>query len=160
MAKQKDRKKDTRKRNTLEVSDEVFRQVYESAASLPGKMKWVTREKDVRELEKLLGMKSGTIGAPLWLSGNRKRCRNCKRETSWLDIVSSSLKKVHGKEMIAEVILGDKKFVNIEVPNAIEDLFCYGCGQLIPDIRSFKCHNWAYAKGALLKIIKEIRSVR
>lgn len=158
MAKKKGSKKDPRKRNTLEVSDEVFRQVYESPASLPGKNKWVTCDEDVRGIEKLLGMKSGTIGAPLWLSGDRKRCRNCKRETSWLDIVSSSLKKVHGKEMIAEVILGDKKFVNIEVPHAIEDLFCYGCGQLIPDIRSFKCHNWAYAKGALLKIIKNIQN--
>ena len=158
MNNQKDSNDDTRKRNTLEVSDEIFRQVYESPASLPGKMKWVTCDRDVREIENILGMKSETIGAPLWISGDRKHCRNCKREISWLDIVSSSIKKVHGKEMIAEVILGDKKFVNIEVPHAIEGLFCYDCDKLIPDIRSFKCHNWAYAKEALLKIIKEISS--
>ena len=152
------KQKESQKRNTIEVNDDVFRQVYESPASLPGKRKWVTSDKDVREIEKLLGMRTGTIGAPLWLSGDRKRCKNCRRETSWLDIVSSSLKKIHGKEMIAQVILGDKKFVNIEVPHAIEDLFCFRCGESIPDLRSFKCHNWAYASGRLLKIIQEINA--
>lgn len=120
-----------------------FRRIYESPASLPGKEKWVTCDADVRGVEELLGMKPRTIGAPLWLSGDSRHCRNCQRETSWLDIVSSALKKAHGKEMIAEVILGDKKFVNVEVPHAIEDLFCHQCGDRVPDLRSFKCHNWA-----------------
>lgn len=145
------------RRNTLQVSKEVFQQVYDSPASLPGRRKWVTRDEDVREIEKLLGMRPGTIGAPLWLSGDRKTCRKCRRETSWLDIVHSSLKKVHNKEMVAEVILGDRRFVNVEVPHAIQDLFCYRCGNEIPDIRSFKCHNWAYAHGSLLRVIKELR---
>jgi hypothetical protein len=145
------------KRTTLEVNDEVFRQVYESPASLPGKEKWVTADEDVRAIEKLLGMKPRTIGAPLWLSGDSKQCGNCRRETSWLDIVSSALKKVHGKEMIAQVILGDRKFVNVEVPHAIQDLFCHQCGVAIPDLRSFKCHNWAYAQPALLEVIEQMR---
>ncbi len=145
------------RRNTLQVSKEVFQQVYDSPASLPGRRKWVTRDEDVREIEKLLGMRPGTIGAPLWLSGDRKTCRKCRRETSWLDIVHSSLKKVHNKEMVAEVILGDRRFVNVEVPHAIQDLFCYRCGNEIPDIRRFKCHNWAYAHGSLLRVIKELR---
>jgi len=144
-------------RQTIQVSDDVFRQVYDSPASLPGNEKWVTVDGDVREIEKLLGMKPNTIGAPLWLSGDSKRCRKCERETSWLDIVSSALKKVHGKEMIAEVILGERKFVNVEVPHAIADLFCHGCGAAIPDLRSFKCHNWAYAKPALLEVIEQMR---
>lgn len=135
----------------------MFRQIYDSPASLPGKKKWITADEDVRAIEKLLGMKPRTIGAPLWLSGDSQRCRKCKRETSWLDIVSSALKKVHGKEMIAEVILGDRKFVNVEVPHAIEDLFCHQCGASIPDLRSFKCHNWAYAREALVKVIQEMR---
>jgi hypothetical protein len=147
----------TDKRQTIQVSDEVFRQVYDSPASLPGKEKWVTIDGDVRAIEKLLGMKPNTIGAPLWLSGDSRRCRKCERETSWLDIVSSALKKAHGKEMIAEVILGERKFVNIEVPHAIADLFCHGCGAAIPDLRSFKCHNWAYAKPALLEVIEQMR---
>ena len=144
------------KRTTVEVSDEVFRQVYDSPASLPGKEKWVTCDEDVRGIESLLGMKDRTIGAPLWLSGDSRHCRNCQRETSWLDIVSSALRKVHGKELIAEVILGDRKFINVEVPHAIADLFCHQCGQQIPDLRSFKCHNWAYARPALDKVIREI----
>ena len=109
-------------------------------------MSWFTPSQNCASV----GMKARTIGAPLWLSGDSKQCRKCQRETSWLDIVSSALKKVHGKEMIAEIILGDRKFVNVEVPHAIADLICYGCGAAIPDLRSFKCHNWAYAKPALL----------
>lgn len=144
-------------RNTLEVSDDVFQQVYDSPASLPGKRKWVTPDKDVRAIEELLGMPEDTIGAPLWLSGDRKNCRHCRRETSWLDIVHSSLKKVHSKEMVAEVILGDRKFVNVEVPHAIQDLYCFNCGEEIPDIRSFKCHNWAYASRPILRVIEQMR---
>jgi hypothetical protein len=117
----------------------------------------VTVDADVRVIEELLGMKPNTIGAPLWLSGDSKRCHKCQRETSWLDIVSSALKKVHGKERIAQVMLGERKFVNIEVPHAIADLFCHGCGAVIPDLRSFKCHNWAYAKPALLEVIEHMR---
>ena len=76
---------------------------------MPGKEKWVTSDDDVRAIEILLGMEPRTIGAPLWLSGDSRHCRNCGRETSWLDIVSSALKKVHGKDLIAEVILGENK---------------------------------------------------
>ena len=146
----------TKDRQTIQVSDEVFRQVYDSPASLPGREKWVTRDEDVRAIEEILGMKPHTIGAPLWLSGDSRRCAGCQRETSWLDIVSSALKKVHGKEMIAEVILGDRKFVNVEVPHAIADLYCHQCGEAIRDLRSFKCHNWAYARPALLEVIQAI----
>ena len=142
------------KRATVEVSDEVFRQVYDSPSSLPGTEKWVTPDDDVRAIERILGMAPNTIGAPLWLSGDSRKCRNCGRHTSWLDIVSSALKKVHGKALIAEVIVGERKFVNIEVPHAIEDLSCHQCGKAIPDLRSFKCHNWAYAREAMLKVIQ------
>ena len=50
---------------TRVVSQEVFRQVYDSPHSLPGKEKWVTTDEDVRRIEGLLGMKPKTIGAPL-----------------------------------------------------------------------------------------------
>lgn len=143
-------------RHTYPVPDEVFRQVYDSPASLPGRYKWVTKDEDVRQIEELLRMPKDTIGAPLWLSGNRKRCSKCRRETSWLDIVGSALKKIHGKEMIARIILGNQKFVNTEVPNHIEGLTCFKCGAPIKDIRSFKCHNWAYAIGALQKVILQM----
>jgi hypothetical protein len=113
----------------VQVSADVFRQVYESPASLPGREKWVTPDEDVRGIERLLGMAPNTIGAPLCVSGDTRTCKHCGRQTSWLDIVSSALKRVHGKEMIAEVILGDRKFVNVEVPHAIEDLFCHQCGK-------------------------------
>jgi hypothetical protein len=146
------------KRTTLEVDEKVFRQVYDSPASLPGREKWVTPDEDVRAIEQLLGMNQRTIGAPLWLSGDSQKCQSCGRLTSWLDIVSSALKKVHGKDMIAEVILGDRKFVNIEVPHAIQDLSCHQCGRPIPDLRSFKCHNWAYARESMLKVIKEMHA--
>lgn len=140
-------------RFTYPVSDQVFKQVYDSAASLPGKFKWLTKEEDVRAIEMLLGMPPKTIGAPLWVSGDRKTCAKCKREISWLDIVSSASQSVHSAKMIAEVILGEQKFVNTEVPHAIEGLKCHNCGTPFKNLRSFKCHNWAYAKGDLAKVI-------
>ena len=144
------------KKATVRVSPEVFREVYDSPASLPGRHKWVTSEADVRQIEKLLGMANNTIGAPLWVSGDRKTCPKCKRETNWLDIVSSGLEQVHSREMIARVILGSQKFVNVEAPRAIADLKCASCRTPIKDIRSFKCHNWAYAKPALLEVLQRI----
>lgn len=90
---------------TRVVSAEVFQQVYDSPHSLPGKEKWVTTDADVRAIERLLGMSPKTIGAPLWVSGDTRYCPKCNRETNWLDIVSSALKKVHGKELLVKVIL-------------------------------------------------------
>jgi hypothetical protein len=89
---------------------------------LPGHHKWVTSDEDVRQIEELLGMPPKTIGVPLWVSGDRKHCPNCDRQTNWLDIVSSALDQVHSREMIARVILGEQKFVNTEAPRAIADL--------------------------------------
>ncbi len=155
MPKTKNTKQKTPARTTRIVSDEVFKQVYDSPHSLPGKEKWVTTEKDVRAIERILGMEPKTIGAPLWVSGDTRRCPKCDRETNWLDIVSSALAKVHGKDLLIKVILGDKKFVNVENPRAIADLVCFQCKTLIRDLRSFKCHNWAYAKPALLKVLEQ-----
>jgi hypothetical protein len=59
--------------------------------------------------------------------------------------------------MLARVILGDKKFVNTENPKAIANVACFNCNTKIDKMRSFKCHNWAYAKPALLKKILEVR---
>jgi len=139
---------------TRVVSDELFRQVYDSPHSLPGKHKWVTTDEDVRQIERLLGMEPNTIGAPLWVSGDTRNCPKCGRETNWLDIVSSALGEVHRAQLIAKVILGDKKFVNIEAPRTIADLKCHGCGTDITDLRSFKCHNWAYAIGDLQRVVE------
>jgi hypothetical protein len=147
-------------RFTYPVSNEVFKKVYDSPASLPGKHKWLTKDEDVRAIEKLLGMPAGTIGAPLWISGDKKTCSNCKREINWLDIVSSAAGSVHSSKMIAEIILGEQKFVNTEVPHAIEGLKCHNCGTAFPDLRSFKCHNWAYAKEAMVKVIREMEKAK
>ena len=144
-------------RFTYPVTDETFKQVYDSPASLPGKQKWLTRYEDVRAIEKLLGMPEKTIGAPLWLSGDRKTCTKCRREINWLDIVSSSAGSIHSAKMIAEVILGKQKFVNTEVPHAIQGLKCHNCGTAFENLRSFKCHNWAYARPALIKVIQEMQ---
>ncbi len=144
------------KRATRVVSKAVFQRVYDSPASLPGKDRWVTRDEDVRVIEKLLGMDPYTIGAPLWVSGDTRHCAKCERETNWLDIISSALSDVHNKRMLAEVILGDRKYVNIEAPRAIADLKCFQCGAAVLDLRSFKCHNWAYAVGSLRKVIERM----
>lgn len=140
-------------RTTRVVSPELFQRVYDSPRALPGKFKWVTCDEDVRGIEELLGLEPKTIGAPLWLSGDTRRC-SCGRETSWLDIVSSALGNVHRREMIAKVILGNAKFINVESPRAIADLKCFACGAEIADLRSFKCHNWAYAIGDLRRIVE------
>ena len=39
-----------------------------------------------RIIEALMGMPSKTIGALLCVSGDRKRCPECDRETNWLDL--------------------------------------------------------------------------
>ncbi|MDR4484575.1 MAG: hypothetical protein R3B95_15420 [Nitrospirales bacterium] len=143
-------------RLTMPVSDKIFKAVYDSPRSLPGKHQWLTADADVRKIEGLLGMPAQTIGAPLWVSGDRKRCPKCRRETNWLDIVSSALGQVHSREMIAQVILGEQKFVNTEAPRAIAGLRCFQCKTAIDNLRSFKCHNWAYAKGAMLKVIRRM----
>ncbi len=141
-------------RNTREVSEEVFRAVYDSPASLPGEHRWLTPDEDVRKLESLLGMPSKTIGAPLWLSGESPDCASCGRRTSWLDIVSSALQRTHDRAMIARVILGERKFINTEAPAAIPGVTCLECGTAIEDLRSFKCHNWAYAREAMLEVLE------
>lgn len=56
--------------------------------------------------------------------------------------------------MIARVILGQQTFVNVEAPRAVAGLSCFGCKSSIGNIRSFKCHNWAYAKPALLEVLQ------
>jgi hypothetical protein len=146
------------KQNTVPVSDWVFREVYDSPASLPGRYKWLTCDDDVRQIEKLLGMPPKTIGAPLWVSGDRKSCSHCGRETSWLDIITSGLERVHDRAMIAGVILGNQKFVNVEAPRAIAHLKCASCKAEIANIRSFKCHNWAYAKPAMLEVVRSMEA--
>lgn len=148
-------KRTTGRRTTRAVDDALFRQVYDSPHSLPGKEKWVTSHEDVRVIEQLLGLGPRTIGAPLWVSGDTRHCPNCGREINWLDIVGSALAQVHAKELLIRVILGDKKFVNTEAPRAIADLACYRCQTPIRDLRSFKCHNWAYAFGDLRRVVAE-----
>jgi hypothetical protein len=143
-------------RATYPVSADLFRQVYDSPRSLPGKHVWVTPDADVREIERLLGIEEHAIGAPLWLSGDERACPKCGRETSWLDIVASALGDVHGKQMIAQVVLGEQKFVNVEAPRAIAGLRCRECGTAIESLRSFKCHNWAYAVGDLARIVERL----
>lgn len=139
---------------TQPVSHSIFREVYDSPASLPGRYRWLTREADVRQLEALLGMPAETIGAPLWVSGDNKQCPKCHREVNWLDIVASALEGVHDRELIAQVILGEQKFVNTQVPNAIEGVKCFKCKTAIATLRSFKCHNWAYAKEAMIRVLQ------
>jgi hypothetical protein len=152
------RGQDAQRISTRVVSEDIFKQVYDSPHALPGKHKWVTSDDDVRTIEELLGMKSHTIRAPLWVSGETKNCKTCGRETNWLDIVASGLTRAHSKEMIAKVILGDKKYINVEAPRAISDLQCYSCKAPIIDLRSFKCHNWAYAMPAIREVMEEMSS--
>jgi len=143
-------------RATYPVSEELFRAVYDSPDSLPGEHSWVTPDADVREIERLLGIEENAIGAPLWLSGDHRQCGVCGRLTSWLDIVSSAVGEVHSKQLIVRVILGQQKFVNIETPEAIAGLTCLQCGTPITDLRSFKCHNWAYAINDLARIVEQV----
>jgi hypothetical protein len=146
----------TGKRSTYAVPDDLFQRVYESPRSLPGEHVWLTSDEDVREIERMLGIEQHAIGAPLWLSGDERHCPKCKRETSWLDIVSSALSDVHGKALIVGVVLGEQKYVNVEAPSAIKGLRCYQCETSIETMRSFKCHNWAYAVEDLARLVEQV----
>ncbi len=42
----------------------------------------------------------------------------------------------------------------------IEGLKCNNCGTAFPDLRSFKCHNWAYAIEAMVKVIQEMEKAK
>lgn len=143
-------------RSTYAVSDGLFQEVYDSPRSLPGAHVWLTPDDDVREIERVLGIEDHAIGAPLWLSGDEPDCPSCGRHTSWLDIVTSALDEVHKKQLIVRVILGEQKYVNVEAPRAIAGLRCHGCGSAIANLRSFKCHNWAYAVGDLARIVERL----
>ncbi|MGC4807930.1 hypothetical protein [Micromonospora sp. DT233] len=143
----------TRQRKTVEVDPVLFRAVYDSPAALPGRHRWVTSDHDVRRIEKLLGMPAGSIGAPLWVSGDEPDCPKCARRVTWLDIVSSALHGVHDPAMIARVMLGERRYVNTEVPAAIPGVYCVDCRTPIDGLRSFKCHNWAYAFEALEAVV-------
>jgi len=55
------------------------------------KHRWVTKDDEVRTIEKLLGIPERTIGAPPWLSGDTRHCAKCGREINSLDLVSSAL---------------------------------------------------------------------
>ncbi len=131
---------------TREAGPEIFKHVYDSPLSLPGKHRWVTKDGDVRTSEKLLGIPERKIGAPLCVSGDTRDCPNYRRETNWLDIAWSALAKTYQKKLLVEVILGERKYVNVGVPRAIADVSCYKCKAPITDLRSFKCDNWAYAR--------------
>jgi hypothetical protein len=67
---------------TRVVSAEIFKQVYDSAHSLPGKEKWVTKDEDVRTIERLLGMPPKTIGAPLWVTKTTERASSPVKNVS------------------------------------------------------------------------------
>ncbi|MEV4725436.1 hypothetical protein [Micromonospora humida] len=144
-------------RETVEVDPALFRAVYDSPASLPGRHRWTTPEHDVRRLEKLLGMPAQSIGAPLWVSGDEPDCPKCGRRATWLDIVASALKGVHDPLMIATVILGDRRYVNTEIPDAIAGVYCLDCHTPVTGLRSFKCHNWAYAFEELAVVRERMR---
>jgi hypothetical protein len=58
--------------------------------------------------------------------------------------------------MSARVILGSQKYVNTEAPRAVAGLKCFQRKTVIHDVRSFKCHNGAYAKPALLKVLQQM----
>src|SRR5258708_28927105 len=100
------------RKQTHAVNDTIFKAVYDSPASLPGRHRWFSRDEEVRKIEELLGMPPEPIGAPLGVSGDRERCAKCQREINWLDIGSSALGHVHARQMIARAILGNRKYVN------------------------------------------------
>ena len=71
--------------------------------------------------------------------------------------MSSGVAGVHSPEMIANVILGDRKYINIEAPRAISGVRCTDCNTAFAGLRSFKCHNWAYAVGDLLDVAASMK---
>ncbi|MEO8407835.1 MAG: hypothetical protein ABI476_05340, partial [Oxalobacteraceae bacterium] len=71
-----------------------------------------------------------------------------------------ALGEVHKAEMTMQVILGEQKFVNTEAPRAIAGLKCFHCKAPIDNLRSCKCHNWAYAKAKLLKVLEQMNVAR
>jgi len=52
---------------------------------------------------------------------------------------------------------GDRKYINIEAPRAISGVRCTDCNTAFEGLRSFKCHNWAYAVGDLLDVAASMK---
>jgi hypothetical protein len=64
---------------------------------------------------------------------------------------------LYSKELLVTVILGNDKYVNVEASHAIAGVVCFNCKKPISDLRSFKRHNWAYARTELLEVLEGIR---
>jgi len=44
----------------------------------------------------------------------------------------------------------------VRAASAVADVKCFKCKTPIKYLRSFKCHNWAYAVPALLEMLQEM----
>lgn len=92
---------------TQVVSPEIFKQVYDSPLSLPGKCRWVTKDEGVRTIEKLLGIPEQGI-APLGecrVSDVLKRNEFMSRERWGTFSVADHLRP---RAFVAEVLLYDR----------------------------------------------------
>lgn len=139
------------RRRTIEVDDAVFREVYESPASLPGRHRWTTPEADVRRIDPVPQHRRAAVA-----QRRHPRLPELRPADQLARHRDVRPRRIQGPKRIAEVILGDRKFVNTEAPHAIEGLRCSNCGTAIADLRSFKCHNWAYAIGDLQAVVADL----
>ena len=66
-------------RTTRVVSPEIFRQVYDSPLSLPGKHRWVTKDDDAGQW-RTPRHSSEEHWRSAWVSGNTRHCPKCGLE--------------------------------------------------------------------------------
>jgi hypothetical protein len=71
------------------------------------------------------------------------------RKTDSLEMVSSALTRTHQKPLLMEIVPGDRKHVNHEVPQATAGLSGFNFKHVIRNSRSF------YARESILEIIRE-----
>jgi hypothetical protein len=95
-------------RTTRVVSPEIFKHVYDSPLSLPGKHRWVTKDEDVRTIEKVARnsrekYRRATLGKRL-----HAQLSEVRPGTNPVAIVSSAVTKISQKALLVEVILGER----------------------------------------------------
>lgn len=84
----------------------------------------VTPEKDMRQIEELLGAKPNFFPTPYVVKSTSSCCQMCSRENNFLDVVATAL-QVHTAEFLLGVFQGKYGHIINRAPS--QNCICYAC---------------------------------